>query len=355
MLDNQHVGEILDKHSLRKAASAVGIMLILFFAFLYVAEIFIVVVFNLIMNKNLPLNFDELKKAYYFFYYYSENMGMISNELCQLVSLSLSVFCVSLVYKFKPLSIIKSKKVEQDFFDENFHSKKYENKKRRKSICKLILIVSPIVIMINFFTAILINTIIAIIERLGTKVPSVNFDFKNRTSSLIVYFLALCVSAPIIEEFLLRGCVIKILKPYGDWFAIVVSAFFFGLIHGNMGQGFGAFFIGLLFGFVAIKTGSIIPTIILHSLNNFSSYLGSVTSNMSENHVANNSFTSIYLLIVLIGIILIIINANKFKLDNNNIVCLSKNKIYAIFFLNIFVVIYVAYEIYRFIYSFSQV
>ena len=53
------------------------------------------------------------------------------------------------------------------------------------------------------------------------------------------------------------------------WFAVIVQAILFGVMHMNMLQGAGAFLIGLYLGFVAIRTQSIWPCVVAHALNNF--------------------------------------------------------------------------------------
>lgn len=83
--------------------------------------------------------------------------------------------------------------------------------------------------------------------------------------TLIVYAAvpALC------EELLVRGVLMGVLRPLGDGFAIVASAAVFGIMHGNLMQAPSAFAAGLLFGYVAVKTGSLWPGIIAHFINNF--------------------------------------------------------------------------------------
>ena len=60
---------------------------------------------------------------------------------------------------------------------------------------------------------------------------------------------------------------------YGEGLAVVTSALMFGLFHGNLSQLFYAFALGLVFGYVYLKTGRLRYSIGLHMLINF---LGSV-------------------------------------------------------------------------------
>lgn len=86
-------------------------------------------------------------------------------------------------------------------------------------------------------------------------------------------YAALGVLAPIAEEMVLRGAVqrrlAELLGPgRNHWIAIAITAALFGLLHGNMAQFIHAFLIGLLLGWMYYRTGSLIPGIIYHWVNN---------------------------------------------------------------------------------------
>ena len=81
--------------------------------------------------------------------------------------------------------------------------------------------------------------------------------------------MAVAVAAPLIEEFLLRGIMLRgMLKHTSPANAIHYSAFFFALIHMNLSQAVGAFIIGLFIGWIYYRTGSLWMAILVHFLNN---------------------------------------------------------------------------------------
>lgn len=80
-------------------------------------------------------------------------------------------------------------------------------------------------------------------------------------------FLYVCLAAPIFEEVLFRGVVLRHLEPYGKKFAILGSAFLFGIFHGNVVQSPYAFVVGLVFGYVAVEY-SMVWAMVLHMINN---------------------------------------------------------------------------------------
>ncbi|MBR7142702.1 MAG: CPBP family intramembrane metalloprotease [Clostridia bacterium] len=75
--------------------------------------------------------------------------------------------------------------------------------------------------------------------------------------------------APLAEELFFRKLMIDRLRPYGEKTAILISALLFGCFHGNIHQFFYAFFIGLLFGYLYVRSGSLRRTWLLHALVNF--------------------------------------------------------------------------------------
>lgn len=91
--------------------------------------------------------------------------------------------------------------------------------------------------------------------------------------------MALCtvVLAPVAEELFFRKAVMDRLRRYGDAPAILISAVIFGLAHGNFSQFFYAFLLGLVFGALYCRTGSVRYGIALHMAINF---FGSVYSTL---------------------------------------------------------------------------
>ncbi|MCM1165816.1 MAG: CPBP family intramembrane metalloprotease [Lachnospiraceae bacterium] len=100
--------------------------------------------------------------------------------------------------------------------------------------------------------------------------------------SAVVLFIQLTVLAPIFEEFWCRGLIIESLRPYGNGFAIFVSALLFGIIHANFAQFFYAFALGIFLGYIYVSTQSLVTTTVMHAMFNSISgmmiLLGSIPS-----------------------------------------------------------------------------
>ena len=76
------------------------------------------------------------------------------------------------------------------------------------------------------------------------------------------------VAAPILEELVFRKFVLDRVGHLGEGIAVLSSALIFGLAHQNAGQFFLAFFLGLLFAKIYLRTGRILYTMLLHFLIN---------------------------------------------------------------------------------------
>jgi uncharacterized protein len=93
-------------------------------------------------------------------------------------------------------------------------------------------------------------------------------------STDIYSFITVVVIAPIFEELILRGVILDgFLKSYNPRKAILLSAFAFGLFHLNPWQFVPAFIGGLYLGWIYYRTQSIIPCIVIHSVNNLIAFL----------------------------------------------------------------------------------
>ena len=92
-------------------------------------------------------------------------------------------------------------------------------------------------------------------------------------------FLYASLFAPVFEEILFRGLILRNMMPYGKKIAILGSAFLFGIFHGNLLQSPYAFACGLVLGYTAAEY-SLGWAVLLHFLNNF--VLGDLMTRLSE-------------------------------------------------------------------------
>src|SRR3954470_17744521 len=96
---------------------------------------------------------------------------------------------------------------------------------------------------------------------------------------LIVGALVVIAVAPVCEELFFRGILFTILRQRMPlWPAAVIDGVLFGFVHGSLVIVPVLAALGVMFCYVYERTGSIFPTIALHSLNNTVAY-GATTHN----------------------------------------------------------------------------
>lgn len=77
------------------------------------------------------------------------------------------------------------------------------------------------------------------------------------------------VLAPIVEELIFRGVIFSgFQKNFRPFWAVVLSALLFALFHLNPWQLGPTFLLGLLLGFIRLRTGSLLAAIFTHALHN---------------------------------------------------------------------------------------
>ena len=114
----------------------------------------------------------------------------------------------------------------------------------------------------------------------------------------VFMILCVCILAPIGEELIFRGLTMRTMNKAMPWqAALIVQAVLFGLYHMNLVQGIYATLLGLLFGYVAYRYGSVVPGILLHmAVNSFSYVVGYIFPESLEEH------TGVMLAIAMVGL-----------------------------------------------------
>jgi len=137
------------------------------------------------------------------------------------------------------------------------------------------------------------------VAAMGTLIPSEVYqellplpDFSTQELMQVMSsrwgYLTICIFAPLVEEVVFRGAVLRSLLQWMNsrWGAIALSAFLFALVHLNPAQMPHAFLIGLLLGWMYERTRSILPGIMVHWVNNTVVYVVyNLLPNLSERPV----------------------------------------------------------------------
>lgn len=168
----------------------------------------------------------------------------------------------------------------------------------------------------EFLTSMIPTTGVSVLEEFYKEILK---SFEMLLDYKVAGFITVCILAPIIEEILFRGILLRGLLQNGisPVFAIFLSSFLFGLAHLNPWQFLGAGLLGAVFGFVYYRTQSLWICMFLHALNNTISFIMMVKFQSMEEDVTNpNDYLSVmicFAIALLIGWGIYKITQNKVK------------------------------------------
>lgn len=185
-----------------------------------------------------------------------------------------------------------------------------------------------LLILIGFGGCLLANYITVFLrafgEGLGIYSDYTAMQDPSSTLDVLMIFLGSSLIPPLVEEFALRGVLMQSLRKYGNLFAIVTSAFVFGVFHGNAVQMPFAFLCGLVIGYAVIATESLWTGVIIHALMNGMSAISSGLVYYFDEYVSNTFFYVGSAVGITLGIIGLILYLTRYKNDDT----LKNNGVY---------------------------
>ena len=152
-----------------------------------------------------------------------------------------------------------------------------------------------------------------------TYVPQFEWDLEflkdiGEMSKNPLGIISVCVLAPLLEEGIFRGTIERKLlekKDRSPWFAIVLSALAFAIVHMNLIQGIIALTLGIFMGWIYYRTRNIWYCIFVHALNNTVSTVAFLLTN--DETGASPYSPPVNLVLLLVGIVVIYVFAQQYK------------------------------------------
>lgn len=156
-----------------------------------------------------------------------------------------------------------------DGFVENNQEDKFFNKMAKKRLITLCFIIIGYVLIRNAVLSPILDIIESQFHNEELNTVMDKFTLEQIILYIGIYIYQSLAIAPIMEELLFRGVILKgLMNKYSVKTSIILSSILFAIIHGSLQQGVYAFISGLIFSAVYIYTGSIKFTIVAHFLNN---------------------------------------------------------------------------------------
>lgn len=131
----------------------------------------------------------------------------------------------------------------------------------------------------------------------------------------LIAVIATAVVPAVCEELAMRCCALGLIQKYGKAFGVVAVSIVFGLLHGNLIQFVFATMVGLIMGYVTVKTGSIIPAMLIHGFNNGMSAMSTVFVYIFGKNASSKTTYVFFAFWFVVGIISLIVLAVKKQLN----------------------------------------
>jgi hypothetical protein len=138
----------------------------------------------------------------------------------------------------------------------------------------------------QFIAQMLNIPVLYILDLLG-EIPPSPISVPHTFDALIISLLIVAVVPAICEEIMMRGIIMRAYEIRGTRTGLIISSLFFGFIHGDIKNFFGPLFFGLVFGYLVMRTGSLLAGIIAHFSNNVFAML---LAYLQENHLQQIPF-----------------------------------------------------------------
>lgn len=271
-----------EKYALRSNVTKLGVLFILYdFVFLHIGRQIFLYLYYSISNKSLNFDPTIINK------FLQSNSNIINSSAFKM-SFSCFVIVISLILVIITARIMGIKTLS--------------SVKISKKNIRLGLLMYPVGLLANTIMTSITSIITKLFSSGGTTIPTADFSVDKASAlAIITTIFYLVIIAPISEEIVFRGLILKTLSPFGKRNAVVISALLFALMHKNIPQAVGAFAIGIIFATVDTKANSIVPSIIMHSLNNLLPCLVNINSSINST-VITIIYNALVYAIVLVGI-----------------------------------------------------
>ena len=186
----------------------------------------------------------------------------------------------------------------------------------KKGLLLSVLLLFPVLLGMTYAMGSVSGVLLNVFSAFGLNEPELFANDPTTTAGWICYALLLCVAAPLCEELLFRGALLTLLRPYGAGFAVACQAILFSVFHRTVAQMPYTVVGGLLFGYLAVRYGGILPSLLLHALNNgFSLVIVPLSDLVGDGMEEQLLFTAVIYVVMIAGGILIVGLWSKKKRD----------------------------------------
>lgn len=194
------------------------------------------------------------------------------------------------------------------------------------------------------FANIAVATAGEIFKKFGIDYSTPKNDNPQGVFGFALVIISTAIVPALVEEFAFRGIVMGLLKPFGEVFCIYASAAAFGILHGNFEKMAFAFLVGLILGFIRIKTDSVLICMAVHAINNLVAVMSSYSSAMPRGLV--DIIYTVYIMLALTFSVLgvaMLRGKDNFSFKEANTLSGTKKTYVNFFFSPVFIVFFLLF------------
>lgn len=187
-----------------------------------------------------------------------------------------------------------------------------------------------------------------LLQKAGIGFISYGHEVSRDPLSIILLFISSAAVPAVTEELLFRKAVLERLAPYGNGFAVTVTAAAFALMHTNPSQLLFTFTAGLLLGYITVNTGSVVPAVIIHFANNALSIIYLVLREFTSDSFSSRTELAVDTLLMTAAVVILCFYAGmlykKSRCPRRNPIVLDFSPSKKLF--RVFTVGYIAYTLF---------
>jgi len=238
-------------------------------------------------------------------------LGLVFAFVMPTATANQNVIVISLIFI---LSFILPIYILKGYIDISKNIKEAKRKLNFKKVISWVLMALPIMYACTYIVEMLMEKM-----NINPTMIESALIFDNSIIGKILFFIEIAILPAILEEVLFRKVMLSGARKHGTKFAIIYTAIMFGMIHMNIPQAVNAMLMGIIFAYIVVKTGTILPVMILHFINNGLSAL----IMMNENNITvTNIINNVYIGFVILGAIVLgkklLANRKEFVLEKGN-------------------------------------
>ncbi len=199
--------------------------------------------------------------------YFGANGVFTNEEISNRINDNIPILLLLSQTQMYLLALIYAKQFKVHIFKATFKSDKY-----KRDIILGLFIGITIALLYKFVVA---DLLVLLQNSIGDYVPTNSLN--NLKQNLLIFGISNVILAPFVEENIYRNIALgKLQSKYGNYWAIIISSIFFGLLHWLGGLWYmlaTLLFVGIPFAIISVKRKSIFLVYIAHLTLNFLEFL----------------------------------------------------------------------------------